>query len=59
MLLLGSSVKNVLLDSVIVGELNHDLRTKRNLELLEWVNVYYKGLIKKIKMSTMYGTNRP
>ena len=39
MLLLGSSVKNVLLDSVIGGELNHDLRTKRNLELLEWVNV--------------------
>mgnify|MGYP004085127697 FL=1 len=32
-------MKNVLLDSVIVGELNHDLRNKRNLELLEWVNV--------------------
>ena len=32
-------MKNVLLDSVIEGELNHDLRTKRNLELLEWVNV--------------------
>ena len=57
MLLLGSSVKNVLLDSVIVGELNHDLRTKRNLEL--GMGECIKGLIKKIKMSTMYGTNRP
>ena len=36
---LGTSVKKVLLDSVIVGKLNHDLRAKKNLELLEWVNV--------------------
>ena len=36
---LGTSVKKVLLDSVIVGKLNHDLRAKRNLELLDWVNV--------------------
>jgi hypothetical protein len=37
--LLGSSIKKVLLDSVIVGKLNHDLRVKKNLKLLEWVNV--------------------
>ena len=36
---LGPSMKKVLLDSVIVGKLNHDLRAKRNLKLLEWVNV--------------------
>ena len=36
---LGTSVKNVLLDSVIVGKLNHDLRAKFFLKLLEWVNV--------------------
>ena len=36
---LGTSVKKVLLDSVIVGKLNHDLRAKKNLKLLEWVNV--------------------
>ena len=35
----GPSMKKVLLDSVIVGKLNHDLRTKKNLKLLEWVNV--------------------
>jgi hypothetical protein len=35
----GPSMKKVLLDSVIVGKLNHDLRTKRNLKLLERVNV--------------------
>jgi len=32
-------MKKVLLDSVILGKLNHDLRAKRNLKLLEWVNV--------------------
>ena len=31
-------MKKVLLDSVIVGKLNHDLRAKRNLELLEGLN---------------------
>jgi len=36
---LGTSVKNVLLDSVIVGKQNHDLQNKKKLELLEWVNV--------------------
>jgi hypothetical protein len=35
----GPSMKKVLLDSVIVGKLNHDLRAKRNLKLLERVNV--------------------
>ena len=43
---LGNSVDKVLLDSVIVGKLNHDLRTKKNLKLLEWVNVCMKGLTK-------------
>ena len=38
-IILGSSIKKVLLDSVIVGKLNHDLRAKRNLKLLERVNV--------------------
>ena len=37
-IILGSKMKKVLLDSVIVGKLNHDLRAKRNLELLERVN---------------------
>ena len=31
--------KKGLLDSVIVGKLNHDLRTKIFFKLLEWVNV--------------------
>ena len=35
----GPSMRKVLLDSVIVGKLNHDLRAKKNLKLLEWVNV--------------------
>jgi hypothetical protein len=28
-IILGSSIKKVLLDSVIVGKLNHDLRVKK------------------------------
>ena len=39
MVRLGAHKKEVLLDSVIVGKLNHDLRAKRNLELLERVNI--------------------
>ena len=60
---LGTSVQKVLLDSVIVGKLNHDLRVQRKKGNLGPGDMYgglnQDSRIKKIKMSTMYGTNSP